>query len=211
MKNILPLFPLQLVVFPGEDLNLHIFEPRYKQLIGECASERITFGIPAYLDGEVKEVGTEMELVEVVKKYPKGEMDIKTRGLGVFEIQEFFQQAPGKLYPGAMVQSLSHASEGDPVKSRHVINLVAELFELLKVDKKAPEDPESFRTFDLAHHVGFSLEQEYNFLCIAEEEDRQDFMLQHLEQLIPVVQKMEALREKVRMNGHFRNIIPPKL
>ncbi|MEO1628994.1 MAG: LON peptidase substrate-binding domain-containing protein, partial [Bacteroidota bacterium] len=45
-----PLFPLKLVVYPGEQLNLHIFEPRYKQLIRECEQNKVTFGIPAFIN-----------------------------------------------------------------------------------------------------------------------------------------------------------------
>jgi hypothetical protein len=61
----------------------------------------------------------------------------------------------------------------------------------------------------MAHHVGFSIEQEYKFLTIGDEIDRQEFMINHLENLIPIVKDMERLRKRVEMNGHFKNIIPP--
>ena len=63
----LPLFPLQLVVYPGEKLNLHIFEPRYKQLIQECQEQGTTFGIPAFIDSEIMSIGTEIELLKIEK------------------------------------------------------------------------------------------------------------------------------------------------
>ena len=84
MPSFLPLFPLQIVVFPNENLNLHIFEPRYKELINECEKEGTTFGIPAFLKQKVMEFGTELEVIKVEKRYGKGEMDIKTKGIGLF-------------------------------------------------------------------------------------------------------------------------------
>ena len=60
--NFLPLFPLNLIVFPHEDLNLHIFEPRYRQLINECLDEKKTFGIPAFVNNKLLGYGTEVEV-----------------------------------------------------------------------------------------------------------------------------------------------------
>ena len=93
------LFPLSLVVFPGEELRLHIFEPRYKQLIHDCTTENITFGIPPYFEGKDLRYGTELEVTEIVKKYDDGKMDIKAKGIGWFEIDEFYKVLFGKLYP----------------------------------------------------------------------------------------------------------------
>lgn len=206
------MFPLQLVVFPGEPLNLHIFEPRYQQLVQECEEEGITFGIPAYIDGKVMEVGTEMELVSVEKRYPSGESDIKTRGLGPFKVKQFFRKAPDKLYAGADIDRLEYNSEqGDVSMNMGILELVEELFALLSIDKPLPQDPANFQTFELAHHVGFSLQQEYQFLCIPEESARQEYMREHLEKMLPMVREMENLRKRAQMNGHFKNIIPPNI
>ena len=79
----MPMFPLQLVVFPGEHLNLHIFEPRYKQLILECEKEKKTFGVPSFIEGKMMEIGTEMRLIAVEKKYENGEMDVRTEGVAL--------------------------------------------------------------------------------------------------------------------------------
>ena len=86
MINFIPIFPLSLVVYPGEDLNLHIFEPRYKQLINECYAENKPFGIPAVMKENVKEFGTLMEIKEIVNVDENGEMDIRTKGQKVFRI-----------------------------------------------------------------------------------------------------------------------------
>lgn len=211
MSVFLPLFPLQIVVYPRENLNLHIFEPRYKQLIKECEEEGITFGMPAYIDGKIKEVGTELKLLKIEKKYTKGEMDIRTLGIGLFKIQKRYQKAPGKLYGAADVDRLEFTLEGDYLMNEKILILIAELFDLLHINKPIPKDPNLFITYEIAHHVGFTLEQEYDFLKLATEIERQAFLFKHLENLIPIVKQMEQLRERVQMNGHFKNIIPPEL
>ncbi len=211
MDKLLPLFPLQLVVFPGQSLNLHIFEPRYRQLIKDCEEEGITFGIPAYIGGKVMEIGAEIRLKSIEKRYPNGEMDIKTEGCGLFKIRKFYRTAPGKLYSAAEVEPFEYNTRGDALAGARLSKLVAELFDLLKVKKDLGDSPESLSTFSFAHQVGLTLEQEYELLCIPEERERQEWMEAHLEKLLPKVREMEELRRKVQMNGHFRNITPPEL
>lgn len=210
MSKFLPLFPLQIVVFPGESLNLHIFEPRYRQLIQECEDEGITFGIPTFIDGAVMDVGTEIKLLAVEKRYDTGALDIRTQGIGLFRIRKFYKEMPGKLYSGAKVEALTDDDLSDLLIVEKILDLLRQLFILLQVDKKLPESLEKFRTYDWAHHVGFSLEEEYKFLCMLDETGRQHVMLEHLERALPTVREMENLRQRVLMNGHFKNIIPPK-
>lgn len=210
MPDFLPLFPLKLVVFPDEKLNLHIFEPRYKQLIRECENNNITFGIPAFIDNKIMEFGTEIELLGIEKKYESGEMDIKTKGLGLFKIHEYYSVAPNKLYSGADIERIEDSSIGIPEKAEKLLTYLAELFRILKIEKPLPKNSTSFKTFSIAHHVGFSIEQEYEFLKIPDESSRQDFIFDHLQRMIPVVKEMERLRQRVQMNGHYKNVIPPE-
>jgi ATP-dependent Lon protease len=207
----LPLFPLRLVAYPGEELNLHIFEPRYKQLINECEAKGTTFGIPAYINDQVQSIGTEIQLLSVDKRYPKGEMDIRTRGAGLFKIKEFFAQVENRLYTGAEVERLAFDTQGDYLKNEKILEYLGELYNILQIRKPLPENTTAFHTYDIGHLVGFSLQQEYEMLCIPSEQSRQDYMLQHMERLLPTAREMEELRRKVQMNGHFKNILPPEV
>ena len=211
MTDFLPLFPLKLVAFPGETLNLHIFEPRYRQLIRECHHNKTTFGIPPHIEGKVMTVGTELRLTELVKTYEDGKMDIRCHGIGRFKMTQMYKEAPGKLYAGADIERLPAEENGDLVLAQRIIEQLKDLFELLNVKKRLPENPSNLFTYDWAHFVGFSLEQEYSFLCINDEMDRQMKMKEHLEVLIPSVIQMNKLRDRVKMNGHFRNEIPPEI
>jgi hypothetical protein len=210
MPELLPMFPLELVVFPNEDLNLHIFEPRYQELIRDCENKKITFGIPAYIGGELMPIGTEIRLKKVVKRYQGGESDIRTQGVGIFAIRKYYDQFPGKLYAGAEVDRLPLDTAEMPYMNEQIIKKTLELFELLDIDKEFDEDNARFSIFDIAHHVGLTIEQEYELLEIANAHERQEYLLDHLSRLLPVVRHMEEIREKAKMNGHFRKIIPPK-
>lgn len=209
MKQFLPLFPLQIVVFPGEDLNLHIFEPRYKELIGDCEAQGITFGIPAYIDRKLMKVGTELELVSVEKRYANGELDIKTKGKRLFTVEDFHPVAPNKLYAGGDICFLNWEEEENLFENEKILELTRILFQLLNIHKKLPEDVNLFTTYDIAHHIGLSTEQEYQLLCLLEAEQRQTFIKKHLEDLLPVVKEMEDLKKKAQLNGHFKHLKPP--
>jgi len=208
MTDFIPLFPLNLVVFPGEGLNLHIFEPQYRQLIREAEENRITFGIPAVIDGKMMDYGTEVKLERVAKRYKGGELDVKTLGVGLFKITKFYKTVPNKLYGGADIERIELGKSHDKSLNITILGLVTQLFTALKIKKAIPKSNEPFTLYDLAHHVGFSIEQEYKFLCIDNMEERQDYMIDHLENLIPVVKEMERLRKRVQLNGHFKEERP---
>jgi uncharacterized protein len=206
MTNFIPIFPLSIVVFPGEQLNLHIFEPRYKQLIKECIDQQKPFGIPAVIENEVKELGTLVELAEVKKIYEDGKMDIRTRGIKVFRTLELVKQIPDKLYSGAIVSYPDDADDGNRAIMQKVMEGIKELHKLLNVSKDFKKAEEELRAFDVAHHMGLNLEEEYEMLGLFRELQRQEYLKRHLNKVIPLLSEMEALKEKVKLNGHFKNL-----
>src|SRR4051812_22516985 len=103
MTNFIPLFPLNIVIYPMEKLHLHIFEPRYKQLIRECFELKKPFGIPTVLNNKLQDIGTLVDITEIVQEYENGELDINTEGIKVFRTLEVIRQVPEKLYSGAIV------------------------------------------------------------------------------------------------------------
>ncbi|MCB0662707.1 MAG: LON peptidase substrate-binding domain-containing protein [Saprospiraceae bacterium] len=212
MTEFFPLFPLQIVAFPGEKVNLHIFEPRYKQLIGEVDEKKGSFGMPSFIKNKVSDIGTELELVSIVKTYPNGELDIKTVGKRRFIIREFFSQAPGKLFPAGNVEFLEdEINDPTPDVKISLFKRVQRLYDIMNIKRQLPEDPQDILSFEIGHHVGLNAEQEYQLLKQRSEMDRQMYLIAHLDKLMPVVEEMEELRKKAQMNGHFKNIIPPKI
>src|SRR5210317_555201 len=89
---ILPYFPLSVFLFPGEDIPLRIFEPRYKQLIEDARTKGITFAIPFVIDQDIQEFGCEVRLKDVVAENPGGRMVITVESVAVVKIISFSKQ-----------------------------------------------------------------------------------------------------------------------
>jgi Lon protease-like protein len=206
MEKTLSLFPLNLIVYPGEDLNLHIFEPRYRQLINECLEEERTFGIPAFINNKLPGYGTEMHVTTLHKRYPDGRMDIKSKGLGVFRLVNFENPLPGKLYAGGEVELIA-SSDGFSAHSLALTERLERLYALLQIETDYTSSTENL-SYRVAHKVGLSIEQEYELLTLETEAERQLFLIQHLNNVLPVVSDMERTKKRISMNGHFKNLDP---
>lgn len=206
MTNFIPIFPLGIVVYPGEELNLHIFEPRYKQLIQECSKNGKQFGIPTVINNKVNEMGTLMQLTEISKLYDNGEMDIKTKGIKVFRILEVVKEVPDKSYSGAIVNYPDNEEQGNRALMASVIKGIRELHNVLKVNKDFKKPDEELWSYDVAHHAGLSLQEEYELLQLMQELQRQEYLKRHIVKVLPLLSEMETLKERVKLNGHFKNL-----
>ncbi len=206
MTNFIPIFPLGIVVYPSENLNLHIFEPRYKQLIKECHEAKKPFGIPVVINKKVQDHGELVEVTELTKVYDNGEMDIRTRGLKVFRILEVIKEIPGKLYSGAIVTYPDNQHTGSEDVMQQILNSIRELHQLLKVSKDLKKGEGVINSYDVAHHIGLSLQEEYELLGLFHERQRQEYLRLHLSKVIPLLTEMEQLKEKIKLNGHFKNL-----
>lgn len=206
MTNFIPIFPLAIVVYPGEQLNLHIFEPRYKQLINESFENKKPFGIPAVVSDKMNEMGTLVQVTEISKLYDDGKMDIRTEGIQVFRMLEVINELPDKLYSGAIVNYPENNSNGNPVLMQGIVKGIRELHKLLNIEKKFSKPDGSLWSYDVAHHAGMSLQEEYELLELLHESQRQEYLKRHLTRVIPVLAEMEMLKEKVKLNGHFKHL-----
>jgi Lon protease-like protein len=206
MTNFIPIFPLNTVVYPGESLNLHIFEPRYKQLINECYTEKKPFGIPAVIQNKLQEYGSMVQITELSKVYESGEMDIKTKGVRVFRILELITDIPDKLYSGAIVNYPDNYETGVPELMLKVMNSIRELHLILKVGKDFEKEDTELTSYEVAHHIGLSPEEEYELLQLLDERQRQEYLKRHLAKVIPMLAGMEQLKEKIKLNGHFKSL-----
>ena len=166
MKTLLPLFPLELVVFPGEHLRLHVFEPRYKQLITECRDQKSAFGIPAYINGGVAEYGTEMSLEEISVTYENGEMDILTKGRRAFHLERFVRDVPGKLYSAGEVTFLENMEIHSPTPKDALSQRFRRLHELLDTGYVRDDFAGPNLSFQLGQEVGLTLYQKVKLLSL---------------------------------------------
>lgn len=100
----IPMFPLNMVLFPGETTKLHIFEERYKQLINECLENDASFGIPYTEKGKVKKFGCEVRIKRILKTYSNGELDVLVESIAIFEMLEYSSVLTPKLYGAGIVE-----------------------------------------------------------------------------------------------------------
>lgn len=207
MTNFIPIFPLGIVVYPREKLHLHIFEPRYKQLILECKEAGKPFGIPTVISNKMNEMGCLVEVKDIVQTYDNGEMDIKTAGLRIFRVLEVLKSVPDKLYGGAIVNYPENEEDAGNRELMHkVVRGVKELHRLLNISKDFKKSESELISYDVAHHAGLSLEEEYEVLGLLKEVQRQEYLKRHLQKVLPMLMEMEHLKDKVKLNGHFRNL-----
>ncbi len=207
MTNFIPIFPLNIIVYPNEPLNLHIFEPRYKQLVKECIETPKTFGIPVVLGKKVQEYGTVIEITQLVKEYPGGEMDVRARGVNIFRVLEIIKEIPDKLYSGAIVNYPKNIIEPDDSKLGDLImSEVKRLYALLNVEEKLPSPDDGILSYKIAHYIGLTLQQEFELMQLLTETQRLEYIRKHLNTMVPMLKGLEETKARIKMNGHFRNL-----
>ena len=133
-------------------------------------------------------------------------MDIKTKGIKVFRMLEQIKDIPEKLYSGAIVSYPENYSNGSSGLMKMVMNNLRQLHQLIKVEKNFNKEDKELTAFEIAHHIGLSLEEEYEVLLLQDELQRQEYLKRHLLKAMPMAQGMEQLKEKIKLNGHFKNL-----
>jgi Lon protease-like protein len=206
MTNFIPIFPLGIVVYPGENLNLHVFEPKYKQLIKDCKTSNKPFGIPTVMDGKIAEMGSLVQIEEITQEYEDGKMDIKTKGLKAFRILEIVKKIPDKLYSGAIVNYPENTNANNRNIMVKVIAVIRKLHKTLNIEKDFHMPDDQLQSYDVAHHAGLSLAEEYGLLQLMDELQRQEYLKRHVKNVLSVMSEVENLKSRIQSNGHFKNL-----
>lgn len=203
--EVLPLFPLEVVLFPGMPLPLHIFEPRYQLMIRHCREERREFGvILARKEGLVR-VGCSAEIVKVVKEYEDGRSDILTVGRRRFRLEQVFDELPhlqGRVEP----LPDEEPAPSDPASSRRLLELYDEAFGLLygRQPGVAEAGGELSLSFRIATELPFDLEARQQLLELLSEAERQQVLAARLEAWVPQLKHARRLKQKAAGNGRGR-------
>ncbi len=206
MKSILPLFPLQIVVYPNEKVPLHIFEDRYKQLVNDCEETGVSFGIPCVID-EKMSLGTEVVLIKIAKRYDNGSSDVICLGKRIFKIENFHNPLNDKLYAGGDVQFFENINDSVISAKEKTIVLIKEFYHVLELEIPTI-NAANFLSYHLAHRLGFSLKQEYEMLQLLYESERLLYIQEHLKIIIPIIKEVNQSKETIKLNGSFRSYDP---
>ena len=148
--SLLPLFPLDLVLFPGAPLPLHIFEPRYKELVAECLEKKTPFGMIRARENALAEVGCTAVIVDVNRTYEDGRLDINTEGGQRFAIRQLNQERA--FLRGEVVFFEDEPSQVSKSENDTVIQLHKQLFEVLGQQVEVEKNYASL-SFQLAHEL----------------------------------------------------------
>ena len=197
IKNI-AFFPLNICLLPGEDIPLKIFEPRYKQLINDCDSEKFHFGIPFLLKNEMQMIGSEVKLKEIVAKNSHDEMVIMVEGVRNFELIRFNERFKEKLYSGGTIR---HLDSSIKVTQQELIDLIHKysrdlvpdfLENLLKNDH--------FYADSLAKALNLSSEDKFNYLKLKTGLNKERFLQKQIEYLYKLREQENFLNNDFYLN-----------
>lgn len=165
----IPMFPLSIFPLPGELVPLHIFEPRYRQLLEEAETKDLTFGIYFNHTSNTEKLGALVKLESVIKRYPGGESDIIVRCLDLFTMDTLYRTYKDKLYPGGEV-SFWEVDQDQKVSKKLVHTYVAYLG-LLKITNPVKE----FSAYQIANELGLDFDDRLKFVHL--DDDKKEFFL----------------------------------
>ena len=199
---LLSLFPLNVVLLPGTPLPLHIFEPRYKEMIGECRANNAPFGVVRALEEGMAEVGCTAEIVSVTKEYSDGRLDLVAEGRKRFEVLELKQERAFLQAEVLLVPDEPGAATAED-KAR-AIQVHLEILTLAgAVQDLSAADPTAL-SFYLAGSLPLDLDFKQNLLAIRSERERIQAVANYLESMLPNLRRAAKTREKAGGNGHAR-------
>jgi Lon protease-like protein len=200
LNSLLPLFPLELVLLPGVPLPLHIFEPRYKEMIAECLEKKKPFGVVRASSDGVADIGCTAEIMSVTKKYDDGRMDILTRGVERFEVIEVnqdreFLQAEISVVEDEPDRPAAHAVT-------QAVRLHAEIAKLAGAEPSGPDEHSANLSFLLAGSLPLDLDFKQKLLSMRSESQRIQAVAAYFGDLLPKLMHAAKARTKAGGNGH---------
>jgi len=211
-EMLLPLFPLELVLLPEEPLPLHIFEDRYREMIGECLRAQASgfgrqdFGVVLAKGEEISNVGCTAQVVSLTRKYDDGRMDILTVGKRRFEILLTNEE---KSYLRASVEFFDDEGSDTPgdTEAENAIRLFQEVMRKLHQVPDMPVrllQPYRYLSFRLAAALPLALEFKQQLLSLRNEPERLQHVVRSMRQLAHQIEVVQEARKKAGGNGDIR-------
>jgi ATP-dependent Lon protease len=200
----IPLFPLELVLVPGETLPLHIFEDRYREMIAWCLENQHPFGVVSRIDKTLSSTGTVAEIQRVTRRYDDGRLDIVTRGGNRFVVEDLEDE---RSYLTGQVRALEDRTDVE-VSETLRDRLVAQHMKLLELAGQSPRrgtyDDNENLSFDLSQSAGLNLKQKQELLELRTEKERVEYLVFHLADLLKRLEGAREVRKRIQSNGHFK-------
>ncbi len=202
MTSLLPLFPLDLVLLPGCPLPLHIFEPRYKEMIAECRAQDSPFGVVRIAEKGFADVGCSAGIVSVVKEYLDGRLDIITEGRKRFEVLQVNQERSFLRAETILIEDEAGPTAAD--EAARAVQLHAEILKLAGAMQDLSGADKSTISFYLAGSLPLDLDFKQTLLELRSESQRISALTEYLETILPNMRRAAHARQKAGGNGHAR-------
>lgn len=189
----IPMFPLAILPIPGELVPLHIFEPRYRQLLQDLESSDVPFGIYCSHEVNTLKVGSLMRLESVIKRYPGGESDIVVKCLDNFTLDKMFRTFQEKLYPGGDVSFWKtdiSLSPGQPL-----YQLFMEYLQARNINQQLSK----FSLYQVANELALDISERYKFLFSSSSQKR-SFLISRIRFLMYVLKQEDVSKDIFHLN-----------
>jgi Lon protease-like protein len=200
LSSLLPLFPLDVVLFPGTPLPLHIFEPRYKEMIGECLEQKTLFGVVRAQEKDLADIGCTAEIIAVTKTYEDGRMDIVTQGRERFELLEINQDR--SFLRGEILLVTDEPDKAAPDQVDRALELHKQILALANAEQNLPPDDETPLSYHLAGSLPLDLDFKQKLLSTRSESQRIQTVITYFETILPNLKRAIHIRKKAGGNGH---------
>jgi hypothetical protein len=192
-KKLIPMFPLMLLPIPGELVPLHIFEPRYRQLLHDCETSDIDFGIYCNHELNKNKIGSLMKLESIIKRYPTGEADIIARCVDNFRLDKLYRTYETKMYPGGDASLWKTNITKTPDVA------VTESFLEFQRRRNITDHFATFSLYQIAVELNLDLFDRYKFLLL-DEEKKMLFVGSQLKYLIHLLKQEEESKGYYHLN-----------
>lgn len=206
MNKVIPIFPLQLVVFPNSKYPLHIFEPRYKKMINKCLNDNSGFGIVASFVSRISDVGVYVRVKNVLRKYDNGEVDIVVQGVKRFLMNKT-QTHPDGYYISDVKEYEDNSFEID---YSLVEELQTEFEEIVELANYKLEDAfwnnlksAKLKSYKIDEKSGLSYEKQQELLILKKENDRLNYLIDYFNSIKDKISDAEALKKIIRNDGYI--------
>jgi Lon protease-like protein len=202
LAALIPLFPLDVVLFPGTPLPLHIFEPRYQEMIGECLARQQFFGVIRVraIGQSLADVGCTAEVVTVVKEYPDGRLDLVSEGRRRFEVLEVNQER--SFLQAEILTIEDETGSASPEEVGRAIRFHSELLAIAGAKQDISAADPSVLSFYLAGSLPLDLDFKQKLLELRSEPQRLALLIAYFETIIPKLDRATRARQKAGGNGH---------
>ena len=193
----IPMFPLNMVLLPGETKTLHIFEERYKQLVADCLDNEAHFGIPFMHQKAMGDYGIEVKISNVIKLYENGELDIAIEAIRVFKIIEFSKVLTPKLYGAGVIQYEEEIFE----KPSHFLQEITKEYMWISQQQIIPIDAfDHSNVYGIARLLDLSSLEKYELLSARDVKAKEEFLKPKIKLFIHLIKTENDLKSKFVLN-----------